>query len=260
MFFFMAQPFLIYHWILILAAVIPAIFLMVKVYTSDHLEKESKGLLMRLVRGGILSALLALIEERLGEWLLGKFVAPENPLYNILMFFIVVAVSEETSKYIFMKRETWQNPEFNCQYDGVVYAVFVSLGFALWENISYVLSYGFSTALVRAVTAIPGHASFGVFMGVFYGLSKKAEVRGDTFKSGLFRVFSILVPVLMHGAYDYLATKENEDGSGYFLIFVVILFVVSFATVHIAAKKDRFFVNRRGPADDVIDVNYREIK
>ena len=91
-------------------------------------------------------------------------------LYQIILYFVIVAIAEESSKYFFLKKRTWNNPEFNCQYDGVVYAVFVSLGFALWENINYVLSYGFSTAIVRAITAIPGHACFGVFMGVFLSL------------------------------------------------------------------------------------------
>ena len=51
------------------------------------------------------------------------------------MYFGIVAIAEESSKYIFLRHRTWNNPEFNCTYDGVIYAVFTSLGFALWENI-----------------------------------------------------------------------------------------------------------------------------
>ena len=240
MLFFLLQPFLIYHWILIAAAVIPAVVLMVKVYTSDRIEKESEGLLIKLIEAGILSALLASIEETVGQWILAGLVPKESPAFNVIMFFVVVAVSEESSKYLFMKKRTWNNPEFNCQYDGVVYALFTSLGFALWENISYVLSFGFSTAVVRAVTAIPGHASFGVFMGVFYGAAKRAEVRGDLTGSRLLRFLGVAAAVLMHGTYDYLATMENETGSGYFLIFVVILFAVSYITVNKASRNDRY--------------------
>lgn len=70
MFYFLLEPILMYNWILILAAIIPAIFLMVKVYKADRIEKESGYLLRQLVMAGILSTLLALIEERFGEWLL----------------------------------------------------------------------------------------------------------------------------------------------------------------------------------------------
>ena len=173
MFYYLLEPIMTYNFILIIAAVVPAIFLMVKVYKSDRLEKESAHLLWTLVKAGILSALLALVEERVFSYILGSFLEADTLAYNIILYFVIVAGAEESSKYIFLKRNTWKNPEFNSQYDGVVYAVFVSLGFALWENISYVLSYGFATAIVRALTAIPGHACFGVFMGVFYGIAKK---------------------------------------------------------------------------------------
>ena len=72
MFYFLLEPILMYNWILILAAIIPAIFLMVKVYKADRIEKESGYLLRQLVMAGILSTLLALVEERFGEWLLSS--------------------------------------------------------------------------------------------------------------------------------------------------------------------------------------------
>ena len=77
MFYFLLEPIMMYNWILILAAVIPAVFLMVKVYRSDRIEKESGYLLRKLVVAGIISTLLALVEEKVGEWLLSCFV-PQN--------------------------------------------------------------------------------------------------------------------------------------------------------------------------------------
>ena len=245
MFYFLINSIIAYNWLLILSAVIPAVFLMYKVYVSDHLEKESTQLLLSLVKAGILSALLALVEENIGQWLLAKYVSPDDKLFNILMFFVVVAVSEESSKYIMMRKTTWNDQEFNCYYDGIVYAVVTSLGFALWENISYVLSYGLGTALVRAVTAIPGHASFGVFMGVFYGAAKGAEIRGDKGKYVLYNILSLAVPMLMHGAYDYIATSQTQEGSVIFLIFVACLFVLAFFTVNKASAADKYFKNER---------------
>lgn len=122
----------------------------------------------------------------------------------------------------------------------MVYAVFVSLGFALWENINYVLSYGFSTAIVRALTAIPGHACFGVFMGIFYGLAKKYYNYGHPLASKIMRVFCVIVPALLHGAYDFIASMEYMMGGWYFVIFVVILFAVSFVLVNRMSKRDQY--------------------
>ena len=131
MFYFLFQTFLTYNFILIAAAVLPAVFLMVRVWRADRLEKESPRLMWQLVKGGILSALLALVEERIGSWILDAAVPKETVLYNVLLYFVVVAVAEESSKYLFLKRNSWRSPEFTSQYDGVIYAVFTSLGFAL---------------------------------------------------------------------------------------------------------------------------------
>ncbi|MBQ1402726.1 MAG: PrsW family intramembrane metalloprotease [Oscillospiraceae bacterium] len=237
MFYYLLSGILSFDIVLVTAAVVPAVILMVKVYQSDHLEKESTQMLWNLVKAGIMSALLALVEERIFSSLLELAVPYNSPWYQVILYFGVVAISEESSKYIMMRGRTWKSIEFNCQYDGVVYAVFVSLGFALWENISYVMHYGFGTALIRAITAIPGHASFGVFMGVFYGLAKKMENRGEHNKSVLLRVLSIVVPVLLHGAYDYIASTEGSSWS--FVIFILVLFAVSFWAVGKASKADR---------------------
>ena len=240
MFYYLVAPILTWHVVLIVAAVIPAVFLMIKVYQSDRLEKESPYLLWNLMKVGIFSSLVALISERILSFILDLAVPMDSGIYDVILYFFVVACSEEGAKYYFLKKETWKgNPEFNCQYDGVVYATFVSLGFALWENISYVLSYGFATAVVRAVTAIPGHACFGVFMGVFYGIAKKCERRNDETNSKLFRVAAVIVPVHLHGTYDYIASQEDM-GCTVFIIFVAILFAVSYFLVNNTSKKDQY--------------------
>ena len=161
--------------ILIVLAVAPAVGLVLYIYRLDKLEQEPPRLILRLVVMGIVSTFLAVITERIGMTAIDLSVGADTLLGRILLYFVVVGLSEEGFKYLVLKFTTWRNQEFNCKFDGVVYAVSVSLGFALWENIQYVLAYGFSTALLRAVTAIPGHACFGVIMGGWYGLAKRKE-------------------------------------------------------------------------------------
>ena len=245
MFYFVIAPFLTYNWILIAAAVAPAIFLMVKVYQSDRLEPESLSTLWSMVLGGILSALLALVLERIGSVILGLLVPYDSGAYDFFLYFIVVACSEEGAKYALLKRRSWKSPEFNCQYDGVVYAVFLSLGFALWENISYVLHYGFTTALVRAVTAIPGHACFGVFMGTFYGLARGYAFLENEEKSKLYRALAVVIPALLHGSYDYIASTQSGSGQWVFLAFIAVMFTLAFHLVGQMSKNDRYFRSRQ---------------
>lgn len=226
--------------ILIAAAVIPAVVLLVKVYKVDHLDKESPRLLWNLVVRGVIATVFAMLTEWIGEFVLSSFVQEQTVLYNFLLYFIVVAVSEEGFKYLLMKQRTWKDPEFNFQFDGVVYAVFVSLGFALWENISYVLMYGFGTALIRAVTAVPGHACFGVFMGAWYGLAKKYESYGMPSQSKACRVVALLSSIVLHGCYDFTASIENQNYAWVFVAFVVVMFIVAFRLVKKLSQNDRY--------------------
>ena len=229
--------------VLIAAAVIPAVILLIQVYRADRLEKEPTGLLISLLVFGVIATALAIVTETIGEDILLSSFDETDLGYLILSNFIVVALSEEGFKLLLLRWRTWRSPNFNCQFDGVVYAVFVALGFALWENISYVLMYGLSTALVRAVTAVPGHACFGVFMGVWYGLAKRLHGQGRDSASKLCRVLALLLSALLHGCYDFIASIESVHYGWLFAAFVAILFVLAFILVRRQARHDRYINN-----------------
>ena len=199
-------------------------------------------LLVSLLLWGIAATFLAVVSESLGSIALAYFLpgGEDNPAYGVWMYFIVVALSEEGFKYLILRWRTWNAREFNCRFDGVVYAVFVSLGFALWENIGYVLMYGFAAALMRAVTAVPGHASFGVFMGAYYGLARRSENRGEHGQSVLWRILAVLIPMLIHGMYDYIAVNETGSVSSTFAVFVLVVFALAFLLVRQLSKRDEY--------------------
>lgn len=227
-----------FHPILLAAAILPALWLLVKVYQSDRLEPEPPSLIISLVALGMLSTALAAFTERAGARILGNLFSTQSVAYNALFFFLVVGLSEEGFKYLVMKRQTWTSPHFNCQFDGVVYAVSVSLGFALWENISYVMRYGLTTAAVRAVTAVPGHACFGVFMGIWYGAAKRMELAGQYERSKTSRAMAVVIPVFLHGAYDFIASQVQSAFSLLFLAFVAVLFLAANALVKHVSEHD----------------------
>ena len=168
----------------ILAAIVPAVLLLRFIYRHDHIEKEPGGLLIALLVGGVLAALCSIILETIGNTVLDVVVSQDSMAYYIILAFVVVAAVEEGTKLFFLKRRTWRNPNFNYLFDGVVYAVFVSLGFAAYENIRYVFSYGLSVALPRAFLAIPGHMGFAVFMGIFYAEGWNDGSSGDSLLLG----------------------------------------------------------------------------
>ena len=226
--------------ILIAAAVIPAIFLLIQVNKADKLDKEPPALLFALVVRGIISTSLAMFTEEIGTAILDGLWPETSFVYRFLMYFVVVGLSEEGFKYLVLKGRTWNTPAFNCQFDGVVYAVSVSLGFALWENISYVAMYGFGTALVRAVTAVPGHACFGVFMGAFYGMAKRYDNYGYPEAAKRCRRLAVVIPMILHGIYDFIASSETGSSEWVFLVFVVALFVVTSRMVKKLSRQDQY--------------------
>ena len=226
--------------VLVAAAVIPAVALMLYVYRKDHLEKEPTPLLWRLIVQGVVATALAVFAERLGAKVLSGMVNEKSLLYAILFYGVVVGLSEEGFKYLLLKRRTWNSPDFNCRFDGVVYAVFVSMGFALWENIDYVVMYGLQTAFVRALTAVPGHACFGVFMGAWYGLAKSHERHGNPSSSKFCRVMAVVCPALLHGVYDVIAALGGGSLSWIFVAFIAVMFLAAYGMVKRLSVQDRY--------------------
>ena len=226
--------------VLIAAAVLPALYLLYCIYQADRVEKEPAGLLVSLAISGIIATFLAMVTESIGYMFVSGVFWEGSVLYNFFFYFFVVALSEEGFKYLLLKKRTWNSPAFNCRFDGVVYAVFVSLGFALWENISYVGLYGLEAALLRAVTAIPGHACFGVFMGVWYGLAKKFDMYGNEEKAKRYRKLAVVCPILLHGSYDFIASMENSWFTLVFIAFIAGLFHISLRMVRQQANRDHY--------------------
>lgn len=222
-----------------LAAILPAAFLMRYIYRQDEAEPEPAGLLGSLILQGVLAALASIVLEAIGQTALNALVDPGSPIYTVLLAFLVVAAVEEGTKLFFLKRRTWYDPNFNYRFDGVVYAVFVSLGFAAFENVKYVMSYGLSVAIPRALLSVPGHMGFAVFMGALYGRAKLRFDYGD--KTGCQRNLTCgyLLAVFLHGFYDTCAMTGTQAATVAFLIFVAAMYIIVFHLIKREARTDR---------------------
>jgi RsiW-degrading membrane proteinase PrsW (M82 family) len=139
----------------------------------------------------------------LEEFLMGMMPAGGKVVKAFYTAFVVAGFSEELFKYLALYLVIWRSKAFNEQFDGIVYAVFVSLGFAAVENAMYVTSHGYPTALIRAFTAVPAHAIFGITMGYYFGIARRYE---ELRKPYLRRAF--WVPILLHGLYDFILMAE----------------------------------------------------
>lgn len=183
--------------VLLLSALAPVAAVIVYIYVKDKYEKESKRYLtLAFVLGGIVSIIITTI-----LYMFFDLFLPLPDDYSIWQQFVkaffVVGFIEEFSKYIMVRGFLQPRKVFNEPYDGIIYAVMVSMGFAAVENLMYVLQGGMNVALLRAFTAIPAHATFGIIMGYYMGKAKFSQNRH------LWNLVGLFTAVLFHGAYDF---------------------------------------------------------
>lgn len=237
--------------ILLLLAILPSFFLGKYIYNMDIVEKEPKKLLTGLFFAGVGIIIPAVFLETLFSF--GD--ESTNPLLILINCFLFVALIEEGLKWIVLKAITWKNENFTHIYDAIVYAVFVSLGFATLENILYCTQMGFVVAIVRAIFSVPGHAFFGVFMGYYYGMAKQAETNKNNSltKKNLF--LSFIVPVVLHGIFDFCLLVNNIFAVLFYLVFVVLLYVFAFKKIKQFSKINRSFKNEISDTNQVSSKN-----
>jgi protease PrsW len=181
---------------LLAIALAPAAAIMLYIYLKDKHEREPLSLLLISFLYGIFSALLTLFVTVPFEMFVT--LQPDDLVHEFVDAFLKVAFLEELCKFLFVRFILYPNRNFNEPFDGIVYAVMVSMGFAALENVFYVFQYGLETGLLRMFTAVPAHASFGVMMGYFLGIGKFKHQR-----QLYFSVVALLVPTFFHGTYDY---------------------------------------------------------
>lgn len=165
------------------------------IYLKDKHEREPLGLLMRSFMFGILSVFVTLLISRGIDIFIT--IDEQSISDQALHAFLIVALVEEFSKFIFVRGILYHNPNFNEPFDGIVYSVMVSMGFATFENILYVIDGGVGTALMRMFTAVPAHATFAILMGYYLGKAKFEH------KKSYYALHALGVATLFHGAYDY---------------------------------------------------------
>jgi RsiW-degrading membrane proteinase PrsW (M82 family) len=181
--------------VLLALALAPGAAIGLYIYWKDEHEREPIGLLVKSFFMGVISTLITLLIS----WPINRLVPidPASVSQQAVHAFLLVALIEEFSKFIFVYWVLYPNENFNEPYDGIVYSVVVSLGFAGLENILYISNGGVETAILRMFTAVPAHATFGVLMGYFLGKAKFEHRKGH------YAIYALLVATLFHGAYDY---------------------------------------------------------
>ena len=189
---------------LLIASIAPAFIIMYIVYRHDTV-KEPISMLAKAFFGGVLSIAITLI---ITYPILG-IELNSGAMKSFFDAFFKAGIPEELSKWLIFYWLIRKAKDFDQYYDGILYAIFISMGFALVENIMYVFENGMTTAIVRSIISVPGHMLFAVPMGYYLSLS-----RFETGASARFHVFlSLAIPILLHGTFDFILMYMGAKGA-----------------------------------------------
>lgn len=229
--------------LLLLISVLPALFLLWFFEKQDKGEKEPRKLKNRVFFWGVLTTIIAagieinadaLIPSSMNKW-----------VYFFIIAFVTTAVIEEALKFFVVKHTAYDNKKYNEVMDGITYTIIAGLGFAMLENILYVMQGGFSLGVMRAILAVPAHALFSGIMGYYIGKAKFEKTPWDA-RRALWTGFGFAV--LYHGLYDYFLL------TGSYLVFAVVPLMVWMAAqlrhlINKARFEDKSQKNPPSPLD-----------
>ena len=207
---------------LLALAIAPGIAICLFIYFKDKYNREPLGLLILSFFMGVLSIIPAVIFQialtKPVERIMG-----EGIFYIAVFSYLIVALSEEYSKFLAVRILPYRRKAFDDPFDGILYAVMVSMGFATLENIGYVFQHGFGTGILRMFLSVPAHATFGVLMGYHIGLAKF-----DTANKSRHMLLAIFWQVLFHGTFDFFLFLPRNDWNGWLLFGgAVVSFIVA---------------------------------
>ncbi|TNE78701.1 MAG: PrsW family intramembrane metalloprotease [Bacteroidetes bacterium] len=197
------------NWLLLALTIGPGMLILGWVYLKDRYEKEPLTLVALCLLAGLLSPLAVLYFNLL--WQNAGFGVSRNWLDTALYAYVSVGLTEEGVKWLLLLLVAYPRKDFNEPFDGIVYAVAVSMGFAISENLLYVFynsqpHEAYWVAILRGFTAVPAHATFAIVMGYFVGISKFSPMRP------VYLALGLLSAVFFHGSYDFFLFLRNIPG------------------------------------------------
>ena len=250
-------------------SVLPALVLCGYIYWRDKVEKEPPLLLLALFGAGAVGFIPAhYISDALSSLLDGQVKNYQTiDVYGIVHYssgsveyvhmtlysFVCIALVSEVIKWTVLFLITRKNKNFNCLYDGIVYSVFVSLGYGLAESLRYAFVDGWDSLLYRFFSLVPYHFFCGVLSGVFYAmwfvLRKAVKAEKKLYADGkitkryvnapiIWLSLSIAVPVVVHGFDEFTSSVKSDTANTVKYVLLLALYAVCFFITYHFSKWD----------------------
>lgn len=197
------------------------------------IRKQKINNIINLIFYGILSIIISLI---LGDKILANlpilnYFEKIKGLPSYIYFLIVAGFNEELSKYICLKLSKPKNKK-----EIFINILYISLIFTIYEDFLYIgiSTFSLSMALSRALT--PAHLLFNLIMFFFlqkvYDYKKNAKI-----KAIILEILALLIPIIMHGLWDFTIAQFNITASTMNPILLLIIAIICYVPIIITIFK-----------------------
>lgn len=183
--------------ILLTVAIAPGLALFSYFYLRKQIAREpSRTLFQTFIFGAMLTFPILFLQYVFEEE--GTFSS------SFVQHVLFTSSLEEFFKWLILIVAVYHHFDFADPYDGILYGVSVSLGFATVENILYLFTYGLDTAFLRALLPVSSHALFGVVMGYYIGKAKFSKAAAKQLL-----MTGLMAALLLHMIYNSILISEG---------------------------------------------------
>ena len=207
-------------------------------YFGDKYEKEPLFSVFYAIILGITSALLVIIIRKILP--LPEYTANPNWGNAILVSFFSAGFIEELAKFTVIIGLIYKWKDFNEYYDGPLYAGLVGIGFAIYENIGYMIkplvnlidaNTNLDPNFLRQVALkslvqfrlYPGHFFIGFIAGYLITKAKFDGGEKRKHREGIYLLYAFMAALCLHGVFNLIAVKGNFM---MFLGYVILLLLI----------------------------------
>lgn len=214
-------------FLMIAAAVVPSLVILRYFIKSDRFPEPTRVIVWTFVLGALITVPVLIFALPIGAAVEPRITQPIQ--LAAFQGFVLAAIPEEACKLLVLLLYCRRHKAFDEPMDGIVYGVTASLGFATLENILYVAGGGegwIGIAVMRALTAVPGHAVLGAIMGSYV-----ARARFEPERATAMLIAAFMVPMILHGLYDLglLGATLTGDAGGILVALVVLIIEIVWA-------------------------------
>ncbi len=224
----------IIHLILLIpVGFLPGVIWLLYFLGEDKKRPEPKRMIIKTFAWGMMIALVAVIIEYILIELLGKSFYRPSLFVAIIVFFLIVALTEEYLKYFVVKSTVLKRPEFDEPIDAMIYCIIAALGFASVENLIVIwgvslrdIANPFGIMALRFIGATLLHALASGIVGYWLGVAmfSKKKLSFRSVKAKLLVTFGLVQAVIFHGLFNW-TMERLQFGLVALLLGVMIVIV-----------------------------------